>query len=320
MTRLQDHSQCSSHVIRGKLLPRIDNEVDNISGLAVFYQYIRAAALNEEQERRHVSVFTTELFAYYLLVKFLSVTECHQLSQTSLTDEIQRYRNCLCNSPQVFVTDVTAFNFANRTKYPSNDRRLMADRVETKSFIVCEMDTSKLVELLQQSAAEHLTTCRELQTPDLDSPGMTFVLPDFKALYAYKCGQYQQCLQLAMYSARKLFDGIDHVVSLPILWFFPELIQLLDDDIASLIGLITLAKRPRNTDSHLVAISWRSLSLYLMTQCQIKLRHPVTSLITTLDYVHIARGMISEDTKTTAYYSGDQLVLKFVEQKILKCL
>jgi len=103
-----------------------------------------------------------------------------------------------------------------------------------------------------------------------------------------------------MYSARKLFDGIDHVVSLPILWFFPELIQLLDDDIASLIGLITLAKRPRNTDSHLVAISWRSLSLYLMTQCQIKLRHPVTSLITTLDYVHITRGMISEDTKTTA--------------------
>ena len=111
--------------------------------------------------------------------------------------------------------------------------------------------------------------------------------------------------------------SIDHI-RLYLIDFYPELIQLLDDDIASLFGLMTLVNHSRNTDSDPVVISWLSLSLYLMTQCQIKLRHPVESLITTLDYVRIARGKIKKDTDATDEYSGDQLVLKFVEQKILK--
>ena len=135
VTRSQDHSQCSSHVVQGELLPRIDDQIDRVLGLSVFYQYIRAAALNEEQERRHVSVCTTELFAYHLHIKFLSVTECHQLAQTSLADEIRRYRNCLCNSPEVFVTDVMAFNFANSAKIPPNGRLVTVDQRKTKSLI-----------------------------------------------------------------------------------------------------------------------------------------------------------------------------------------
>jgi len=316
VTRSQDHSQCSSRVVQGELLLSIDDQIDRVLGLAVFYQYVRAAALNEEQGRRHVSVFTTELFAYYLHIQFLPVTECRQLSQTSLTDEIQQYRNCLCNSPDVFVTDVMVFNFANCAKYPSKDRLLMADKNDAKSLILHQLDTSKLVELLQQSAVEHLTSCRELHTSHFNS-AMTAVLPDYLALYAYKRGHYQHCLQLSMHSARKLIVGIGHVVSLPI-WLYPELIQLLDDDIASLIGLMTLAKRLRSHSPVPLKISWLSLSLYLMTQCQIKLRHPMTSLIATLNYVHIAGGKTTKGKKATQIYSS--VVLKFVEQKILKYL
>jgi len=315
VTRSLDHCQCSSHVVQGELLPTIDAEVNNTLGLAVFYQYIRAAALNEEQEGRHVSVFTTELFAYYLLVKFLSVTECDQLSQTSPSEEIRRYRNCLCNSPEVFVTDVLLFNFANRTKYPSNDRLMTADRGETKSLILRQLNASKLVELLQQSAVEHLTTCRELQTSNFDS-FYTVDIPAFAALYAYKRGQYQRCLQLLFeHNMRQLVTDIDDNVSESIS-LFPELIQLMDDDIASLIGLMTLAKRPHKTDSPPFLVSWISLWLHLMTQCHIKLRHPATSLITSLDYVRKACGEIRE--QPVYAYSGDLLVLKFVEQKILK--
>ena len=315
VTRSLDHCQCSSHVVQGELLPTIDAEVNNILGLAVFYQYIRAAALNEEQEGRHVSVFTTELFAYYLLVKLLSVTECDQLSQTSPSEEIRRYRNCLCNSPEVFVTDVLLFNFANRTKYPSNDRLMTADIGETKSLILRQLNASKLVELLQQSAVEHLTTCRELQTSNFDS-FYTVDIPAFAALYAYKRGQYQRCLQLLFeHNMRQLVTDIDDNVSESIS-LFPELIQLMDDDIASLIGLMTLAKRPHKTDSPPFLVSWISLWLHLMTQCHIKLRHPATSLITSLDYVRKACGEIRE--QPVYAYSGDLLVLKFVEQKILK--
>ena len=75
--RSQDHSQCSSHVVQGELLPKIDDDIDNVLGLAVFYQHVRTAALNQQYQPQHVSVFTTELFACYLHVKCLTV--CRQL-------------------------------------------------------------------------------------------------------------------------------------------------------------------------------------------------------------------------------------------------
>ena len=88
------HSTNILHNIKrpqGQLLPRVDNhyQVDNILRLAVFYQYIQTAALNDKQEGRHVSVFTTKLFAHYLHIKFLAATKCRKLLHTSLTDEMR---------------------------------------------------------------------------------------------------------------------------------------------------------------------------------------------------------------------------------------
>jgi len=54
------------------------------------------------------------------------------------------------------------------------------------------------------------------------------------------------------------------------------------------------------------------LSLYLMTQCQIKLNHSDTSLMETLDYVEVARQKLFAHVFTL-----DQLLLKLVERKIL---
>jgi len=58
------------------------------------------------------------------------------------------------------------------------------------------MTTSELVELLQQSAVEHLTTYRQLQVQDFGFVD-TIVTTDFEALYAYKHGDYHRCLQLS---------------------------------------------------------------------------------------------------------------------------
>jgi len=67
----------------------IDDDIDNVLGLSVFYQYVRTAALNQQQQT-HVSVFTTELFAHYLHIRCLSVMKCRQRTQTSLADEVRR--------------------------------------------------------------------------------------------------------------------------------------------------------------------------------------------------------------------------------------
>jgi len=85
----------------------------------------------------------------------------------------------------------------------------------------------------------------------------------------------------------------------------------MDDDIVSLIGL-TLIINPLcrdNSDNEIV--SPLNLSLYLMTQCQMKLRHSVMSLAPTLGYVTVARLHLNKRRTL------DQLLLRLTERKIL---
>ena len=281
VTRSQGHSQCSSHVVQGELLPKIDDEIDNVLGLAVFDQYVRTAALNQQQQTQHVSVFTTELFAHYLHIRCLSITKCRQLTQTSLTDEVQRYQKCFYELQEVFITDVLVVNFVSRTKYPTNDQRQMVVSGQTMPVTSHQLDTSELVELLKQSAVEHLVALRQLEAQKF-SCIVEIVSTDFEALYAYKRGEYQRCLRLSTENVRMLIGVKGCTLALPLI---PEFIQLMDDDIVSLIAL-TLIANPSCRDNQLYgSVNLLNLSLYLMTQCQMKLHHPVTSLARTFHCV-----------------------------------
>ena len=92
---------------------------------------------------------------------------------------------------------------------------------------------------------------------------------------------------------------------------FPEFVQLLDDDIVSLTAL-TLIVNPQCRDwSGNVDISQLTLSLYLMTQCQLKLRHSVMSLAQTLDYIEVAQR------RHRAHRTLDHLTLKLINRKVL---
>jgi len=268
----QDHSQCSSHVVQGELLPKVDDDIDTVLGLAVFYQYVRTAALNQRQTQ-HVSVFTTELFAHYLNIRCLSITE------TLSNHDIHRFTNYLC-CKQLFIADVVAvksvmhnFHYQSITLHSSQQPTLSAT----------DLNTSELVELLQQSAVEHLTTYHQLEARDFGSVA-TIVTTHFEALYAYKHGDYQRCLQLSTQNVRTLLFA----VSMPDVAIFPEFIQLLDDDIVSLTALTLIANPECREWSDNVRITPLTLSLYLVTQCQLKLRHSVTSLCQTVDYIAVA--------------------------------
>jgi len=163
------------------------------------------------------------------------------------------------------------------------------------------------VELLQKSAVEHLTTFRQMQARDFGSVA-TIVTTDFEALYAYKHGDYQQCLQLCTQNVHTLLHAVE-MTSIPTT---PEFIQLLYDDIVSLTAL-TLIVHPECRDDD---DSWRyaevtqlTLSLYLMTQCQLKLRHSVTLLAQTLDSIKVAHR------RHPVQSTLDQLILKMIAHK-----
>jgi len=315
VTRSHDHSQCGSHVVQGELLPKIDDDVDNILGLSVFYEYIRTAALSPEQQTRHVSVFTTEQFAHYLHIKCLSATERHYTAKMALINEIRRHRNCVSKLPGTFITDFGAFNFINHTKYASSNRWMTTCKSQTKPWLSYQWDTSMLVVLLQKSAVEHLTTFRQIEQQQfggIDGAIFPNVTTDYEALYAYKCDEYQRCLQLSTQNVNSLVPAPDHRHLF--ICVNRVFIPLMDDDIVSLIGLIKLINPFFTEDNVTVeSITLLSLSLYLMTQCQIKLHHSVRSLAWTLDDVEVARRKLYKLNNTM-----DLPLLKLIERMVLR--
>jgi len=127
---------------------------------------------------------------------------------------------------------------------------------------ISRLPASELVELLQKYAVEHLITYRHFLVRDFCSVA-TIVTTDFAAMYAYKRGDYQRCLQLSTQNVHTLLFAvyISHVPT------FPEFIQLLDDDIVSLTALMLIIKPKCRTDhSRYVTITQLTLSLYLMTR------------------------------------------------------
>ena len=93
-----------------------------------------------------------------------------------------------------------------------------------------------------------------------------------------------------------------------------EFIQLLDDDIVSLTALTLIVNPECRREGVYHCITQVTLSLYLMTQCQLKLRHSVTSLTQTLSYVNFAQKM------TPVAIKFDQFTLKLIERMMLRNL
>jgi len=131
------------------------------------------------------------------------------------------------------------------------------------------------------------------------------VTTDFEALYAYKRGDYQRCLQLSTQNVHMLL----YTRRMPYVHILPDFMQLLDDDIASLTALTLLVNRTCRDQNRYVCISQSTLSLYLMTQCQLKLHHSITSLAQTLSYIEVARRRHPRELRL------EQLVLKLIQCK-----
>jgi len=166
---------------------------------------------------------------------------------------------------------------------------------------------SELVELLQQSAVEILTTYRQLEAQDFCSV-VTIVTTDFEALYAYKRGDYQRCLLLLSVQNVQglLYAKCWHSVPL-----YSDFIQLLDDDIVSLIALTLIVNPKCRRTNRYGIVTQVTLSLYLQTQCKLKLRHSLTSLFQTLGYIEVSQRR--HDPRCTL----DHLTLKLIERKLV---
>jgi len=236
---------------------------------------------------------------------------CHSVTARSYLVYMKELTNLdpyLCNYLISFTCLHVARNISSHELY---DRRtellsILCDDLGCEKDLMNSKTTLDLVGFLQKSAIDRLTTFRQLEARDFGPLG-TIVTTDFEAMYAFKLGDYQHCLQLSTQNVRTLLyaDGWTWVLLLP------EFLQLLDDDIVSLTAL-TLIVNPhcRVIHDRYVCITQLTLSLYLMTQCQLKLRRPVTSLAQTLDCIEVAQRRCPPDRTL------DQLTLKLAERKM----
>jgi len=304
VTRSQDHSQCSSRIVQGDLLPNVDDNIDSLLGLAVFYQYVRMAALNQQQTQ-YVVAFTTELFAHYLYIRCLLVMECRHFTKMLSTDEFQRHTKYILDSDHLFIADVLILKSIKMSELKCHYKPQSEQR-QYSTINASELDTSELVELLQQSAVERLTAIRQFEAQQLGSL-VKFVTSDFEALYAYKHGDYQRCLQLSTQNVHTLLFAYQ----MPLVWLYPEFLQLIDDDIVSLTAMTLIVNPECRAHYSNVGVSQLTLSLYLLTQCQLNLHHSVTSLAQTLDYIEVAQRRCPADSTL------DNLTLTLTERKAM---
>jgi len=112
----------------------------------------------------------------------------------SSTGGIQRYIKSILDSELPFTADVLSLRLLKLLGQTCHYKPLTEHRQKLATSAT-EPDTSELVELLQQSAVEHLTTYRQFQAHKFGFIA-TIVTTDFEALNAYKRGDYQRCLQL----------------------------------------------------------------------------------------------------------------------------
>ena len=244
---------------------------------------------------QHVTVFMTELFAYYLHIKYLS-------DRKLSVNEFKRYALCIRDTRQLFIGDVLLF-LSVRGLFKLRQKAVWSKYHHTLTN-VSKYNTCDLMELLQTSAVQHLTGFRQLEATAFGSVA-TIVTTDFEALYAYNHGDYQRCLQLSTQNVLTLLCA--H--RMPSISLFPEFVQLLDDDIVSLTSLTLIVNPNCRDDTDNTCISQLTLSLYLMTQCHLKPHRSLKSLTLILDYIKVAQRKHPPD------YVMDHLVLKLAKRK-----
>jgi len=213
------------------------------------------------------------------------------------------------DTQQLYISDVLVFlsvsrlfNFQHQSIWLKPQQTL----VNANKY-----NSTDLVGLLQKSAVEHLTTYRQRVAREFGSV-VTIVTTIFEALFAYKRGDYQRCLQLSTQNVHTLlYDRCLHKVNIPVL---SDFMQLLDDDIVSLTALMLMANLECKDDRGCIGVSRVSLSLYLMTQCQLKLHYSVTSQAQTFGYIKVAQR------KHPADRTLDQFTLKLIECKVVAYL
>jgi Mab-21 protein len=256
-------------VIESRCLPKISDEVDNVSGLTVLYQYICGKAFNLEAYPIHVNVFNARLFAHYLML----TSQCSRKKDNTCEkrDIIKRYKTVFSNTLHPFATDLLLF-------YMCCNKSLAQDEQSTRrtKSISLQFKFNELIRLIVDLSVEHLTSFREILLRDFGSVCLV-ATKDYEAMHAYQRGKYDRCLTLCRQIIVACGRNGTHLV-VPMTGCMTH---LMDNNLACVSASVWLHSKDADK-LHAVQIT---ISVYLELLGNIQLRYPLSSLVAILQNV-----------------------------------
>ena len=332
VTRSQIYTECNTQksIVQGELLPKIDDDIDAVLGLAALYKYLKTTALDQSKKSQHASVFTAELFAHFVNIRCLLVAKCRlapkvhekhvlQLVEYDLHAELKLLFKTLSSTPHLFVSDLML------CKLPNYSHRRLTSNSSTDTVTSGSPSNEQLVEFLTQSSIEQMLTCRQFMVTEYTDPKLTAIVKtmDFTPLCLFRLKLYERCIHQCERIVREITDS--YIRSTEHLSFTcREFINFMDDDIVSLTGIMVLLDKFIIQSNFKVSITISSLvvALYLLIQCRKRyliLRISpswldVAPVADVLDWVGKAQKMIPADNVL------DQLILKLTERVAVVCI
>jgi len=299
--------------IGAECLPHIGENVDSVFGLVVFYEYVQRQVLNPDvrhQQQQSTLAFTTELLAHYL---YLECPTEEKSKSSKLTKN--SYQQHLYKSKQPLLCDVLLFK-EMKMQQSSECAEIPAGNAMTTEASPASnsIDSSLIVISLQLVSLEKLITFRQAMVRELHSEQFP-VLNEFEALYAYKCGLFEECLEMCRNHVNMLLRaGCARNQLYPIA--LPQFVSVLDGELVSLSGVIGILHPVlfllmlQVPDYECMSVL--TLSLYLMVQCQQKLQH--TSLSESLRVIRFVHDEMypADDSE----YFIDRLILKLTYRSL----
>ena len=306
-----DSEPCNTRCIAAEYLPQIDESVDAVFGLVILYQHVQREAFNSNAKFQPTTpcprAFTTKLLANYL---------CSNCSAVVATERnaMRMYRQHLLQTKSALLSDTLLFRFAEVQLYECKLTAVPVEQARTDDGgdnASSSMDTSQLVRSLERVALEKLISARQVIVRELHSEQFP-VVNEFEALRAYKCGLFEECLQMCS----KYIDTLRRAGAFTSRFqavAFPEMLLLLDSELVSLFGVIRLFF-PRlflEYPGYLV-IYMPTFLVFLIVRCQ----QNDCNIVSPEVILNLIRYVYNEVLRAKDDRFVDRLILKLIYRKL----
>ena len=311
--------QSSNNVYRieRQLLPQLDDNIERVLGIILLYQFVLNSSLNRVQKVECSDVYSVALLAHYLAA--ICVKQEHNDSECHVQNEFgMKYKKRLMDNGNSFTADILLFYFyqvgnkqTNKTRVHSRSHNCAAILAERKPL--AKFNTNRLPVLMIQSSVEYLNTFKRVESRDYKSV-CYIVAHDYEAMYAYRCGLYEQCFNLSLKSATLLMRTACSKFAITMGADQSDLLLLMDDDYLSLISLAKLCGVFDVDSRESESVIQLAMYMYLLVQSAQLMQNSMTSLVDILRVITFVQDAHSEEAIV------NRAMMTFVYCKIVRSL